>query len=542
LSLPMRILLVRRELLIVVAFLVTLSVGCHRSVDAETVVGCPSDDHCSFDPRSFGANLNLALLNPFERNVTGVDLRRQVSRALYDVRMIGGLTARWLPTNVWHQYRCSVDPEDQRTGEIDPAWEEITRVLLEEAQKQQVHLVIVLMNMANGGFAGVPPDTISRSVSRWNQYRIAHQVEYGNTGSCDGSFQNGYYGESRSRGLFDDAAVIQHMKTRSVAMARHLAGYPALGAIQLFAEPNFDATHTLRYARAVSEIREAIRAAVPALSSVPIISGTAWWDLGVVRVATEGGYLSKEPFITVDSYIDYTRGSDFTRAKLNGLIEYLRRLVPERPIAIAEAGSSTRLPELSENRAMVQTLVDTEIQNRVGVWVWGVWIPGDEGGPDYKWAFNVRAPAGVSLRGLVTNPDQELIYRSPRQVDATDAKGNTVRATVTIRPAAEGTWVVDLNGEDFIGVSHAGVFPQSPGSVGFGVPEPALFLPLTSPNKHWLRIAPAGASWTFELHDCATQDITLAPTPLYVLDLAKGPPASLPQNCTSSSVLLRGII
>jgi hypothetical protein len=536
----------RRPLLIVVA-MAAFSIA--QPLFAGTGGSCTSKAGSSFDPVSFGANINEALTNPLEAGKTELDLRLQVARILYDVRMMDGRTVRWLSTDIWPQYRCSSDPEDQRTGEIDPAWYAITRVLLEEAQKQDIRVVIVLTNLANGTFATLPrePSAAAQTIIRWADHRAAHPSgAYREAGSCDRNFRKGYYGEAAASDLFEDPTLLSRLTARSVSMARDLASFPALGAIELFNEPSFAATHTTSYALAVRRLRDAIRASVPTLCSVPIVSGTAWWDDGIVRAASEGGYLADEAYVSAHSYEDYTRPPAEIQKKLAGILGYLRRLVPGKPVAIAEAGSSTRLADLAENSAMTATLLAAAGRLNIGVWVWGQWIPSKDHEPDYKWTFNTRSPAGGSFRGLVTDPGHEALYAGGRAVTATGPGGQTRSARVTIRQEGSDDgdrWIVDIDGEAFAGASLAGVFPRPyPGEpAGFAVgPKGAVFLPLAAHDERWLEISYVGsARWHFDLRVCVAGGTGAVPTPLYVLALGRG---ILPSSCAASTTVLQGML
>ncbi|NYF51100.1 hypothetical protein [Tunturiibacter gelidoferens] len=90
---------------------------------------------------SYGENINDSLVNPLEAGKSEEDLTRQVSGILHAVRMDGGSTVRWFVTAAWPQYRCSRDPEDQATGELDPAWYLISKTLLEQAQREAYPLL-----------------------------------------------------------------------------------------------------------------------------------------------------------------------------------------------------------------------------------------------------------------------------------------------------------------------------------------------------------------------------------------------------------------
>lgn len=60
------------------------------------------------------------------------------------------------------------------TGELDPAWFQVTRILLEEAARQNVRVVISLSHLSSGfGQNSTDPDTVKSDQLRWAQYRSA---------------------------------------------------------------------------------------------------------------------------------------------------------------------------------------------------------------------------------------------------------------------------------------------------------------------------------------------------------------------------------
>src|ERR1700761_2758344 len=70
-----------------------------------------------FEPVSFGVNIDEGLINPFDDPLSGsARLRREVATIFYEVRRIGGRTVRWINDDVWTQYECGKDPENQATG------------------------------------------------------------------------------------------------------------------------------------------------------------------------------------------------------------------------------------------------------------------------------------------------------------------------------------------------------------------------------------------------------------------------------------------
>src|ERR1700730_16790390 len=112
--------------------------------------------------------------------------------------MDGGHVVRWFVSTVWPKYTCSRDPEDQQTGQLDPAWFIISRTLLQQAERESVSVVIVMADTAKGTFVGLPSsDERATIMSGWEKHRQSRMTtDQGVAGyaSCQQSFQNGYFG------------------------------------------------------------------------------------------------------------------------------------------------------------------------------------------------------------------------------------------------------------------------------------------------------------------------------------------------------------
>ncbi|MDR3614366.1 MAG: cellulase family glycosylhydrolase [Candidatus Obscuribacterales bacterium] len=457
-----------------------------------------NEQSLKFFPLSYGYNLTESLLNPLQTNGSRERLRRQVARALYDVKMTGGQTVRWMATDIWRSYNNNTDdPEDQQTGELDPAWFEIVHVLMEQAQQSNVSVVVVLSDLAR---VGVSTESAS------------------GPGGFSGKSQ--YYGWRYEQGegkVFDDQNLREHLKVRMVKMAKSLAQYPALGAIELYNEPSFkDATHNTRFWTSVNETRAAIQQADARLASIPIVSGNCWWDRGVVEAAQQTGALAKEPFITVHDYSDYGDERALNNS-VKDLLTYVRKLVPGKPLVFAEAGSKNAVTDSGVHRFMVRTLLGLHTEQGVGVWPWGIWFSGPNE-TDYKWDFNHRSMVGDAFRTFFF-ADLERQYATPVKLTVLDMRSKQTKPvelaiqSITAHDSdayIAGKWALSINGERFVGFSRAGVFSKPyavPGNIGhighFGPPQPTFFISDRKEQKRWAEISYSSGSWSIKVFSVA---------------------------------------
>ena len=236
-----------------------------------------ADARPALNTLSYGENLNDSLTNPLNAGKSEEDLTRQVSGILHAVRMDGGTTVRWFVTASWPQYRCSRDPEDQATGELDPAWYVISRTLLQQAQREGIPVVVVMADTANGTFASLPGDEQKReaTIARWYSYEKTQQGHdrYPAEGTpCEQSFQNGYLGRIHANEIFEDPALVPHFTNRFLKMAQFLKSFPALGALEMFNEPDFAETHKPGFARTIAQIRSSLYERHPSLRAIPLYS------------------------------------------------------------------------------------------------------------------------------------------------------------------------------------------------------------------------------------------------------------------------------
>jgi hypothetical protein len=415
--------------------------------------------------RAYGYNITQSLMNPREAGGSAVLTRREIAAILYDVRMSGGTVVRWITADVWPQWRCGIDPEDMATGELDPAWFQVTQILLEEAARQNVRVVISLSHLSNGGFGqnSTDPGTVKSDQLRWAQHRAAAAgKDHYDNHQCDGI--PGYHHETDQRKLFASPELTRALSRRFITMTRHLVSFKALAAIELFNEPDFQLTHTDVFWSATHFLRTSIRGAVKESAHVPLYSGVASWDAEIVAAAKRQGDFDDEPVVTVHSYGDYTLPREQGAAQLQQLVTYLRRIAPGKPLIISEFGSGKSLTSVSQHQVMVDTSYDSYRDNAIGLWVWGNFFPQPRES-DYKWDFNHRSPVGGAYRAY-SFENSEARFAKEVQLRATDPVGKTLHVVMTIGEAgavgnaSTDNWVVTVNGKRFYGASRAGVFPE----------------------------------------------------------------------------------
>jgi hypothetical protein len=415
--------------------------------------------------RAYGYNITQSLMNPREAGGSAALTRKEIAAILYDVRMSGGTVVRWITTDVWPQWRCGIDPEDMETGELDPAWFQVTQILLEEAARQNVRVVISLSHLSNGGFGrnSTDPGAVKSDQLRWAKYRsdAAGKDHYDNH-RCDAI--PGYHHESDQQKIFASPDLTNALSRRFITMVRHLVSFKALAAIELFNEPDFKLTHTDVFWSTTHLLRTSIRGAVKESAQIPLYSGVAAWDEEIVAAAKRQGDFADEPVITVHSYDDYTLPKEQGTARLQELVTYLRRIAPGKPLIVAEFGSSTSLTSVSQHQVMVDTAYELYRDDSIGLWVWGNWFSQPDES-DYKWDFNHRSPVGGAYRAYAFE-NSEARFAKAVQVSATDPAGKTLPVAMTISAAGSvgnagtDTWVLTLNGRRFYGASRAGVFPE----------------------------------------------------------------------------------
>jgi hypothetical protein len=506
--------------------------------------------------RSFGININESLTNPLEPGASVELLQQQVAVILSDLRTIGGHTARWIVTYVWPQWRCGLDPEAQETSEIDPAWFIVARTLLDEAERQDVKIVVVLSNLNESSFGGLSTDPSVNSplLGRWAKHRrsLAGKDGYGHEAIDCVSPDGYYYGATQPETIFADSAVRGHLGHRFAEMAKFLAAFPALGAIELFNEPKFELTHSPMYWAAVKELLATVRGADPRLSNVPVISGTAFWDETIATRAAATGALDQESFLSVHVYEDYSQSYEIVVRRLQGLISYLHRIVPGKPVVIAEAGSKVPLTDAGQNANMVRSLLNVYIHSDVGVWVWGNWISEPDTG-DYKLTFNHRSPVGESFRPFFFSVEKELNYASTKAIPVTPSTARASRSVAFDVGRIDdsdpdlrrrGKWSIEIDGRRFVGFSRAGIFPKPfSGSVGFSRnPPPMYFITDRGPEQKWAKISYSPTGWILEVFACTSTADSDPATPTVLTGLAANQRRDDFETCLGSHLLFHGAL
>jgi hypothetical protein len=488
-----------------------------------------------FEPVSFGVNIDQALINPFDDPDTGVvRLRREVATIFYEVRRIGGRTVRWFNDDVWTQYECGKDPENQATGELDLAWYEMARILLEEAQRWHVKVVVSLMDLEGSTFSGLPRDEVARAQAiagfAAHRAKLAGKDRYQGDHACRNSVQQGYYGATEAQTMLQQPAVREHMQRRFVKMARYLEGFPALGALELFNEPTFNLTHQDLYATTVRQFEDAMHRSDPGMARIPIYSGTAYWDQGIVAAAHKSGDLEQEPFVTVHSYANYAR-ADTERQKRN--ITWVMGLMPHKQLVIAEAGDESAPLSRQGNAEMVRFLLSEANELHVGLWVWGNDLSQEsKASPDYKWSFNPLSLAGGSFRPFFINSDAESHYVTPRSIQVHDIARNLDRSEVLsiaqvpesdANPGSRLRWRLILGDRRFLAFTRDGVltqnFPQR--STLFAPPAPTVLVNDNPLAREWAEVAADTSHWRLDVYRCQPGSTHGIQTPEYLIGLAE---------------------
>jgi hypothetical protein len=515
-----------------------------------------------FDPVSFGVNIDSSLSNPLDDpQHSETPLRQEVATILYGVSRMGGRTIRWFSDDVWRQYRCGRDPEDQSSGDIDPAWYRMTRILLEEAQRQDVKVVISLMNLANGTFSGLPKDVSERAkaIAEFANYRAsrAGKDSYEGDHDCTGSLQNGYYGQIDVREMFERAEIRERMRRRFMSMALYLKDFSALGAIELFNEPSFDFTHQPLYASTVRQWEKDIRDASPRLSRIPVYSGTAYWDRGIAAAAIKTGDLEQEPFVTVHSYIDYTQ-PERASTSLDRNIEWVQGLIPDKRLVIAEAGDDGPTPlSLEGNATMVRLLFKEALTHHVGLWVWGDDTSWEHRAtPNFKWSFSPLSLAGGSFRPFFIDVAAEQRYADSQRLKVYDFSKKLERSenvSISQVPGSETEsrvrlrWRLKVGGDSFLSFTRDGILTRESNEMSslFAKPAPTLLIDERPQSREWAQVTAAEKDWRLEIYRCDQAphaELDTRRTPQEVIGLALKDDHKEFQNCSNSVKIASGIL
>ncbi len=457
---------------------------------------------------NLGININSALVDPSSKENALSILRREIAYVFYDLKSLGGVSARWLPDDIWPRWKCTKDAEIA-PGVLDPDWYVVVSALLDAAHADGVTVTIVLSDMATGVLFGSAPPLEGGTETRGPSPSIPNE----NYQTAQARCANGlapYYPHSEAA-LFASPTLQAEIQQRFVTMARFLARFPALAGIELFNEPDFSLTHTPAYWRTVDALLRAVKNADPALANVPVYSGTAWWDKKIVAEAKAAGALDLEPFLTVHAYDDYTRSENEVETALDGLVDYLHGLAPDKQIIIAEAGSKVPLTRLEDNAKMIRQLLRLYLTRHVGVWFWGDWFQGDHD-VDYKWDFSPRSAAGPSLAPYFFDAAMMDKYAQPRRVAEAPGGGElhdvmlSVEKTDDPNPFQNGVWSLRLDSQLFLGFSRAGAFPRrADPPEAFAAPPPTYFTSEGAAPREWAAISQTPLGWRLDQYQCAAR-------------------------------------
>ncbi len=492
----------------------------------------------------FGYNLDESLLNPAEPNVTPERLRLQIARLAYDARMTGARTLRWTPTDIWPQWRCTNDPENA-DGSLDPNWRTMAGALLEGAQNQGLRVVVILADATNDGFGGIRTGSEPEKLKAWAAHRAGLRgADKYPDAAHDCAELPPYYAHPEAE-WFTDPQLSARLTQRFVAQARFLAGFPALGGVELFNEPDFALTQTADFWPAVAKMLRAVKSADPALARIPVYSGAASWNGEVVAQAKAAGAFDLEPFITVHFYDDYTRPEAQVAAQVGQAVDYLQRIAPGKPVIVAEAGSSQPLRQIADNAKMIRVLLNLYAARHVGLWVWGDWFsqPGDA---DFRWDFNHRSAAGPSLAPYFFDAAGAAKYAVGTRIQAVRTSGGSETLAFKVEtigdgdPRQIGVWGIDLGGRRFPGFSRAGAFArQARGPGVFAAPPPAYFVAEGAGPMQWAQIEQLGEGWRLRVFQCGASGEA---TPDALLGLMVDARRADPVQCAASVELYRAAL
>ena len=499
----------------------------------------------SIDFSTFGINVDESLVNPLDAAHSQAELKGQVSRIIYEARRIGVRQLRWQVDTVWPQYECSRDPENQATGELDPAFFLIAERLLQEAETQHVKVLVVMADLSADTIDHIPTTSGARAdvVAGWARYRAQSAGKDAYNGDhvqrCANSFQNGYYGAANPTDVLTNPAVVDHFAARFAKMAAFLSKFPALDALELFNEPPTKVVQQPTFGKAVMQIRAAIHKVAP---STPVYSGVPWWDRKMIDELNASGDLADEPFVEVHSYLDFSKPDADAQQALDGVVSFLRKLAPGKAFVFAEVGSQRALPEVAQHTAMVKTLIDLALSRHVGLWAWGSFIRGDKVVQDYKWDFNPRSLAGVSFRPYFANTAKEASYAREQTVSL---RAGNVNRNVKLRigaiaesdpdPSIRSRWRLILDNESFIGFDRLGLFAVKPADSGnfFGVPAGAVLIDEAPDSRRWAQVDLSDTGWRLQIYSCDDGP----PTPGYLIALATLATRKDFASCLNSSLV-----
>lgn len=507
----------------------------------------------AIDLTGFGYNIDDSLINPTEHGRSETELTEQISGILHTVRMDGGRTVRWFVTGAWPQYRCARDPEYQTNGELDPAWFTISRILLQQAEKLDISVVVVMTDTANGTFASLPPNERERAVviANWHRHRSSPQSAVA-IGECSKSFQNGYYGRISSRAIFENSDAQSRFAARFLKMASFLRKYPALAGLEMFNEPEFAETERPEFGRAIARIRSLLYRSDPSLRAIPISSGVAAWNTAIAQGLSAAGALAQEPYINIHHYPSAVDGPQVVHTKADALIAYLRRIVPGKPIIVSEAGAGDSIYSLQAHAAFFDAILSAKRAGKVGLWMWGTYADDLIARPDFKWEFASSALSGGSLRSVMAATDVEAAYRQGRTIQfEMVSPPSTVAKIVSIGQIDAGDqnrlwrlrWQIIVGDDRFIGISRAGILLRVASAFRDVVSEPGSSIAISADQAKWAEVSRDGNAWRIKVFRCLTgasqSETATAP---YVRNYAKRLGMRTFGACNRSTLIANGIL
>jgi len=508
--------------------------------------------------KSNGLNITDSLLNPLEAGRTELDVRIQIAGILHGARNDGAKVVRWIVDTTWPQYQCSRDPEDQSTGQMDPAWYTISRLLMEGASREGLKVVVVLADVTGDTFVGLPHDAPGREslVAAWTDHRAAqngsdrynHVVH-----PCSVVFQNGYHGKVTAHEIFGDPAIVMALAKRFYAMAEFLKQFPSLGAIELFNEPNYEETETTTFGSAVHDIRSYLYSSDPTLREIPMSSGVAAWNETIVDELDNTGDFVFEPYVGYHYYRSNNLSSKAVADEIAELSSYIRRVAKGKPLVFSEVGAQVAISTPRQHEDFFKTLLASGSAAHAGLWFWGSFFDDDAPAPNFRWTFNSISLIGQSYRQQVIDTNREHSYSRPKKVNffrmrgarhdqTSDAVSITAIADTEANPVLQQRWVLSIGASRYVIVSRAGVLLTAP-STSYAASyytNSSIGIEADQAAKRWLEVQHNPPGWSVSVFECAMSSVGERVTPLYVLSYAQRFGRRDFQSCLQSNEILVG--
>ncbi|NYF51101.1 hypothetical protein [Tunturiibacter gelidoferens] len=417
-----------------------------------------------------------------------------------------------------------------------------------------------MADTANDTFAGLPADEKKReaTISQWYSYEKTQQGRdrYPASGTpCDRSFQNGYLGRLYANEIFEDTALVPHFTNRFLKMAQYLKSFPALGALEMFNEPNFVETHKPGFARTIAQIRKSLYERDPSLRAIPLYSGVAAWDEAIAKNLEAVGDLALEPYINVHSYAKAEADPQVVQQGIEKTVAYLRRVAPNKQVVIAEAGVSDAIYDLNRHEEFFNAFLNGKVAAHAGIWMWGTFADDAIPQPNFKWEYNSTALSGGAYRNLLIATQVEDTYRRGKPAEFTGAvlhKAHTEPVTINqigeqdANPLWRLRWQITVGPEHFVSISRAGILTRVAAAMRGVLSDPGSIVAIdAAANKSaWAEIVAHGNGWEMNIYQCATagSNAPTAPTPPYVIEYAGRLGRADFKTCSQSSLVDRGLL